>query len=48
MRSKDPQLLDAETMKRLEMYADEYLIHAVDVEGKQAGVDDTLINIMAE
>lgn len=40
--------LDTETMKRLEDYADEYLIHAVDVEGKQAGVDDVLINIMGE
>ncbi len=35
-------------LTELSDYCDEFLIHAVDVEGKQAGVDDTLLSILAD
>lgn len=38
----------ASTLNKLAEYCTEFLIHAVDVEGKQAGVDTDLIKIMAE
>lgn len=38
----------AETLRKFEAYCDEYLIHAVDVEGKQSGVDSDLLRIFAE
>ncbi|MBU8901333.1 MAG: phosphoribosylformimino-5-aminoimidazole carboxamide ribotide isomerase [Victivallales bacterium] len=38
----------AETLNKLAGYCTEFLIHAVDVEGKQAGIDTNLIKIMAE
>ena len=38
--------LNHETLDMLKDYADEYLIHAVDVEGKQQGVDRELIEIL--
>lgn len=38
--------LSVDTLKKLSKYCDEYLIHAVDVEGKQSGVDIQLINIL--
>ena len=37
-----------ETLKELEKYAAEYLIHAVDVEGKKAGIDEELISMLGE
>ncbi len=40
--------VNRETLLRLAGYCREYLIHAVDVEGKQAGIDEDLIAIMAE
>ena len=36
------------SLKQLAGYCAEFLIHAVDVEGKQAGIDTNLIKIMAE
>ena len=36
------------TLNQLAKYCTEFLIHAVDVEGKQAGIDSDLINMMAE
>ena len=36
-----PQLLD-----ELESYCDEYLIHAVDVEGKARGIEDALVEML--
>jgi len=36
------------TLNQLAEYCTEFLIHAVDVEGKQAGIDTDLIKIMAE
>lgn len=35
-------------MKKLSEYCDEFLIHGVDVEGKQQGIDDKLISMLAE
>lgn len=39
--------VNADTLKHLSEYCTEFLIHAVDVEGKQAGIDENLIEIMA-
>lgn len=38
--------LGIETLEELSSYADEYLIHAVDVEGKRSGVDRELISLL--
>ena len=35
-------------LKRLSEYCDEFLIHAVDVEGKQSGIDSEVVDILAE
>lgn len=40
--------VNAQTMQELAKYCCEFLIHAVDVEGKQAGIDTELIALMAE
>ena len=40
--------VNAETLNKLADYCTEFLIHAVDVEGKQAGIDTALIRTMAE
>lgn len=37
-----------ENLKALTAYCDEFLIHAADVEGRRAGVDSSLIRILAE
>ena len=37
-----------ELLKRLSAYCDEFLIHAVDVEGKGKGIDKELIKILGE
>jgi len=39
--------VNANTLKRLAGYCTEFLIHAVDVEGRQAGIDENLIAIIA-
>ena len=41
------RMLNCETMEFLSSYASEFLIHAVDVEGKQSGIDEELLNILA-
>ncbi len=38
--------LTAELLKELEAYADEYLIHAADVEGKQKGIENRVADIL--
>ncbi len=38
----------AETLSELSDFCDEYLIHAVDVEGKRSGIDSTLLRILGE
>jgi phosphoribosylformimino-5-aminoimidazole carboxamide ribotide isomerase len=40
--------VNAASLKSLAAYCREFLIHAVDVEGKQAGIDTALIALMAE
>jgi len=37
-----------ETLEELSKYCDEFLVHAVDVEGKQAGIETDLITILAD
>lgn len=39
-------VLSTELLNQLENYADEYLIHAVDVEGKSAGIDEILVAVL--
>lgn len=36
-----------ETLEQLALYCDEFLVHAVDVEGKQSGIQDDLIELLA-
>lgn len=38
--------LNAETLDTLSMYADEYLVHGVDVEGKRLGIDEELVSLL--
>ena len=40
--------VNSSTLSELSSYCSEFLIHAVDVEGKQAGIDEELISIMAD
>lgn len=40
--------VNAETLNFLAEYCSEFLVHAVDVEGKQAGIDSELLGILAE
>ncbi len=40
--------VNAATLNKLAGYCTEFLIHAVNVEGRQAGIDTNLIKIMAE
>ncbi len=39
--------LDSFTLSRLSAYCDEFLIHAVDVEGKASGIETGLVEILA-
>ena len=41
------ELYDDEILELLFEYADEYLIHAVDVEGKSSGIDEELVRILS-
>ena len=40
--------LTPQTLEKLGSYCSEFLIHAVDVEGKQSGIDQELLKILAE
>ena len=40
-------VVSAETLERLSRHCSEFLIHAVDVEGKQQGIDDELVARLA-
>ena len=42
-----PTLVKGDTLHEMSHYAAEFLIHAVDVEGKQAGIDQPLIELLA-
>ncbi|MEZ0273958.1 MAG: phosphoribosylformimino-5-aminoimidazole carboxamide ribotide isomerase [Roseimicrobium sp.] len=39
-------IVDGDTFKRLSPYCDEFLIHAVDVEGKCEGIDEALVKCL--
>ncbi|MCR5210341.1 MAG: phosphoribosylformimino-5-aminoimidazole carboxamide ribotide isomerase [Lachnospiraceae bacterium] len=41
-------VLDQTLLKKLEEYSCEYLIHAVDVEGRQSGIDEDVVKILAQ
>ena len=38
--------LNHDTLNLLKKYSDEYLIHAVDVEGKRSGIDEKLMTLL--
>ncbi len=40
--------VNAATLRELSAYAAEFLVHAVDVEGKQSGIDRNLVRLLAE
>jgi phosphoribosylformimino-5-aminoimidazole carboxamide ribotide isomerase len=40
--------LNEENIRFLEQYCDEFLIHAVDVEGKQSGIQQSLVSTLSE
>lgn len=42
------EVVSKETILRLQDFADEFLIHAVDVEGKANGVEEELVSILSE
>lgn len=42
------EIISQETVLKLQSYADEFLIHAVDVEGKASGVEQELVGMLAE
>lgn len=42
------EIVSKETIEKLEKYADEFLIHAVDVEGKANGVERELVRMLGE
>lgn len=42
------EMVSKETMEKFQEYADEFLIHAVDVEGKANGVEQELVQMLSE
>lgn len=40
--------VDLELLKKLSAYCDEYLVHAVDVEGKNSGIEQQLVKMLSE
>jgi phosphoribosylformimino-5-aminoimidazole carboxamide ribotide isomerase len=42
------EVLDASLLDRLSAYADEFLVHGVDVEGKQEGIEKDLVRLLAD
>ena len=42
------EIISKDTIEKLQNYADEFLIHAVDVEGKANGVEKMLISMLGE
>lgn len=40
--------VDAETLGKLASSCDEFLVHGVDVEGKQLGIDDELVTLLGQ
>lgn len=42
------EVLNSELLEKLSGYCDEFLVHAIDVEGKASGIEKGVINILAE
>lgn len=42
------EVISKETIEKLQEYADEFLIHAVDVEGKANGIEKELVSLLSE
>ena len=42
------EIMDVRLLDRLADYCDEFLIHAVDVEGKAQGIEQTLVNMLGD
>lgn len=40
--------LNADTLEKLSAYCDEFLVHAVDVEGKAQGIEETVVRMLGE
>ncbi len=47
-QNRTQERLNKETIERLEQYCDEFLVHAVDVEGKCAGIEKKVIEILTD
>ena len=47
-RTKTDLVLTAETLSQLSGRCSEFLVHAVDVEGKRGGIDETLVTLLAD
>lgn len=47
-QKKTDTKLTVEVMKELSVYCDEFLVHAVDVEGKSQGIEEDLVKILGE
>lgn len=47
-QTKTDTQLDGKLLKKLSEYCDEFLIHAVDVEGKSAGIETELVKMLGE
>lgn len=47
-RRRDRRLTSVESIKSLEPYCSEFLIHAADNEGLQKGIDETLVQRLSE
>ncbi len=46
-QKKSDVTVDLKLLKELETYCDEYLIHAVDVEGRNSGIERELVELLA-
>lgn len=47
-QNKTDTKLTVEVMKELSVYCDEFLVHAVDVEGKSQGIEEDLVKMLGE
>ncbi len=47
-QNKTETKLTIETMEELSVYCDEFLIHAVDVEGKAQGIEEQLVSMLGQ
>eukprot|EP00834_Sanchytrium_tribonematis_P005123 NODE_290_length_10614_cov_1.553590.p7 type:complete len:253 gc:universal NODE_290_length_10614_cov_1.553590:9008-9766(+) len=41
-------IISRDSIKRIESYCSELLIHAIDVEGKQSGIDEKLLSVLTD